>query len=85
MLLDICCGTGSIGIALSDYFDKVFGVDIVEEAIKDAEKNVKLNSLEDKCFFYAGNAQDKVAELCSKANQVLSSFASVLILISGKT
>jgi len=79
VLLDICCGTGSIGIALSDYFDKVFGVDIVEEAIKDADKNVKLNSLEEKCFFVAGNAQDKVAELCSKANEVLDLFIGFLI------
>ena len=69
-MLDICCGTGSIGIALADYFDSVFGVEMVESAIEDASKNVKLNQLEEKCKFVLGKAEDRVIELCQAAAEV---------------
>jgi tRNA/tmRNA/rRNA uracil-C5-methylase (TrmA/RlmC/RlmD family) len=70
--LDICCGTGSIGIALSDYFDYVYGVEMVESAIEDAKINVRLNNLEEKCDFILGKAEDKVIEICEAASQVIS-------------
>jgi 23S rRNA (uracil1939-C5)-methyltransferase len=44
-LLDLYCGTGTIGIYLSKYCGKVFGVEINKEAIKDALKNKQINNL----------------------------------------
>ncbi|PAV60394.1 hypothetical protein WR25_23733 isoform B [Diploscapter pachys] len=53
LLLDICCGTGTIGICiLKEYIKKLdrklfcIGVEIVESAIQDAKKNAKDNLLE---------------------------------------
>lgn len=69
-MLDICCGTGSIGIALADYFDHVFGVEMVESAVVDARANVELNGLAEKCQFILGKAEDRVADLCESASQV---------------
>jgi len=43
-VLDLYCGTGSIGLYISDYSKNVFGVEINKEAIVDANKNKKLNS-----------------------------------------
>ena len=75
--MDICCGTGSIGIALANYFDRVFGVEMVESAVVDATANVELNGLGEKCKFIHGKAEDKVADLCESASQVRISIISV--------
>ncbi len=45
-LLDLYCGTGSIGIYLSDIAEKITGVEINESAIIDANKNKELNHLD---------------------------------------
>jgi len=55
LLYDLYSGTGSIGIFVSDYAEKVVGIEYVNEAIEDAKENVKLNQLEDKFSFYAGD------------------------------
>ena len=44
-LLDLYCGTGSIGIYLSTFANKVTGVESVPEAIRDANDNAKLNKI----------------------------------------
>jgi tRNA (uracil-5-)-methyltransferase len=35
ILLDLCCGTGVIGIALSPYVKKVIGIEMIESAVED--------------------------------------------------
>ena len=55
-LLDICCGTGTIGIILSQYVKHVYGIEIVESAVKDARKNATRNNIEN-ISFYAGDAR----------------------------
>lgn len=44
-ILDLFCGTGSIGIYLSTLAKKVVGVEIVPEAIRDAKDNAKINRI----------------------------------------
>lgn len=53
-IYDLYCGAGSIGIYLSDLAEKIVGVEYVEDAVKDAWENVKLNNLEH-FSFTAGN------------------------------
>lgn len=55
LVYDLYSGTGSIGIYISEFAEKVVGIEYVEEAIQDAKENVKLNGLEDKFKFYAGD------------------------------
>lgn len=60
-MLDICCGTGAIGICLSAKAKKVIGVDIIESAIENAKENVMLNNDKidpAKCEYYAGRAEE---------------------------
>lgn len=47
-LLDLCCGTGTIGITMAKSVEHVVGIEMVPEAIVDAKANAKLNS---KFFF----------------------------------
>ncbi len=44
-LLDLYCGTGTIGIYLSKNFNKIFGIEINKEAILNANINKKLNNI----------------------------------------
>lgn len=44
-LLDLYCGTGTIGIYLKDNFNEIIGCEINESSIKDANENKKLNNL----------------------------------------
>jgi len=44
-VLDLYCGTGTIGIYLSDYCDKIIGIDYNYSNISDAFENKKLNQV----------------------------------------
>jgi len=49
-VLDLYCGTGTIGIYLSKYCKEVLGIEIVENAIKDANINKELNNISNISF-----------------------------------
>ncbi len=57
---DLYCGTGSIGIFLSNYAKKVIGVDVIEDAVNDAKENARLNRI-DHTSFFSGD----VIEICN--------------------
>ena len=43
-LLDICCGTGAIGLCLSQFqVKKVIGIELLKSAVDNANQNVELN------------------------------------------
>jgi len=54
---DLYCGTGSIGIFVSDGAQKVIGVERVEDAVHDAIENARLNQVSHAQFF-AGDVMD---------------------------
>ncbi|KAL5110577.1 hypothetical protein TcWFU_006846 [Taenia crassiceps] len=56
ILLDVCCGTGTIGLCLADCFEKVIGVELMPSAIENAKMNAKLNGITN-AHFYAGKAE----------------------------
>ena len=59
---DLYCGTGSIGIFVSDLAERIVGVEVIAAAIADARENAALNGLE-KAAFYAGD----VVDICDDA------------------
>ncbi len=62
-VLDLYCGTGTIGIIASDKAKKVIGIELNKEAIKDANENKKLNNINN-IEFYAGD----VGKILNKNN-----------------
>lgn len=46
ILFDLYCGIGTIGIFASSYAKKVYGIEIVDQAIEDAKENAKINNIE---------------------------------------
>ncbi|XP_017107648.2 tRNA (uracil-5-)-methyltransferase homolog A [Drosophila bipectinata] len=65
-LLDICCGTGTITLAFAKHCRKVMGVEIVPDAIKDAEFNAEVNGITN-CKFYTGNSDDFIKSMVRDA------------------
>lgn len=45
VVFDLYCGIGTISIFMAKYAKKVYGVEIVEQAIEDANENAKLNNV----------------------------------------
>lgn len=62
LLLDLYCGTGTIGLSMSDNVKKLVGVEIIPEAIEDAKKNAALNNVSNANFF-CGDAAKIASEL----------------------
>lgn len=56
VVFDLYCGIGTISLFMAKYAKKVYGVEIVEQAIEDAKENAKLNSI-DNVDFIAGDTE----------------------------
>ncbi len=67
-VFDLYCGIGTITLFLAQKAKKVIGVEIVQEAVKDAQKNAKQNQI-DNVEFHAGKAEDIVPKLYKQGAQ----------------
>ncbi|KAM9742905.1 tRNA (uracil-5-)-methyltransferase homolog A [Menidia menidia] len=56
-VLDVCCGTGTIGLSLAKGVKKVIGIELCQEAVEDAKVNAQLNGLSN-VEFHCGKAED---------------------------
>lgn len=72
---DLYCGIGTISLFLAQKAKKVYGVEIIPEAIEDARKNAKLNQMQNLEFF-VGRAEEVLPEQYKK-NQV---YADVIVV-----
>ncbi len=50
-LLDLYCGTGTIGLTMARFVKKLYGVEIIPEAIEDAKTNARINGVSNAEFF----------------------------------
>lgn len=62
IIFDLYCGTGTITQVMAEKAKKVYGIEIVEEAIEAAKENAVLNGIEN-CIFLAGDVLKKIEEL----------------------
>ena len=58
-VLDLYCGTGTIGIYISDVVSKITGIEVVSDAIESANINKKINNVEN-IEFILGKVEDKL-------------------------
>jgi 23S rRNA (uracil1939-C5)-methyltransferase len=49
-VVDLYCGAGNLGLCLAPYVEEVLGVELVDEAVRDARRNATLNGLENATF-----------------------------------
>lgn len=70
VILDLYSGIGTIGqIVSQENKGKVIGIEIVEDAVKMAKKNVKLNKLD--CEFIAGDVTKIVRDINEKIDFII--------------
>lgn len=62
ILLDLYCGTGTIGLSMAKSAEKIIGVEIVESAVKNAKRNAAANGIEN-AEFICGDAASAAKEL----------------------
>lgn len=72
---DLYCGIGTISLFLAQKAKKVYGVEIVPQAIDDARENAKINGFENVEFF-VGKAEEVLPEQYEK-NQI---YADVIVV-----
>lgn len=58
-VLDLYCGVGVIGIIISNFTEEVIGIETVEDAIKNAEANKKINNINN-ISFICGKVEDYI-------------------------
>lgn len=61
-VMDLYCGAGTIGIFLSEAAKTVVGMELVESAVADAEKNCRLNSVTN-CRFMQGDIRKGLPDM----------------------
>lgn len=70
LLLDVCCGAGTLGLILARYCGckQVRGIESCEPAVEDARVNAQLNQLGNIAQFECGNAESKINEILRQAS-----------------
>ena len=66
-MFDLYCGIGTISLFMAKHAKKVYGVEIVEQAIKDAKENAKINNV-DNAEFIAGDTEIVLDDLINNKN-----------------
>jgi len=59
---DLYCGTGPITIFVSRYVKKVIGIEILEEAVRNAQGNCERNKVKN-CYFVLGDVKDELPRI----------------------
>lgn len=66
-IFDLYCGIGTIGIFASKKCKKLYGIETIKDAIKDAKENAKINNIENAEFF-VGNVEKILPEFIKERN-----------------
>ena len=70
IVFDLYSGTGTIGQVMAGAAKKVYGIEIIEEAVVAANQNAKLNGLAN-CEFIAGDVAKTVKNLKDKPDLII--------------
>ncbi|KAG8231823.1 hypothetical protein J437_LFUL012317 [Ladona fulva] len=65
-LVDVCCGTGTIGLSLAKKCGQVLGLEVVAPAIEDAKVNANVNNITN-CEFFTGRAEEILTSVLTRA------------------
>lgn len=73
ILLDLYCGAGTIGLSMAGRVRQVIGVEVVEQAVRDARENARINGIRNARFLCAdaGQAAEQLRSEGVRPNAVL--------------
>ena len=70
VLYDLYCGTGTIAQIMADRADRVYGIELIDEAVEAAKENAARNGI-DNCRFICGDVLKKLDELEEKPDYII--------------
>lgn len=76
---DMYCGIGTISLSMTKKARKVYGVEIVPQAIADAKENAKLNKIENAEFF-CGKAEEVVPDFYKNNSEAEGKHPDVIVV-----
>ena len=65
IVFDLYCGIGTISLSVAKKVQKVYGIEIVKEAVIDARANARMNNIANTSFM-DGKVEELLPKLCSK-------------------
>lgn len=65
VIADLYCGTGTIGLSMTDSAGKIIGIEIIPQAIENAWENARINNIHN-AEFYCGDAGEVFKDLLEK-------------------
>lgn len=65
-IYDLYCGIGTIGIFASKNVKKIYGIEVIPQAIENAKENAKINGIQNSEYF-VGNVENVLPELVQKS------------------
>jgi len=68
IVFDVFCGIGTISLYIADAVKQVIGIELVKQAVIDAEKNAKINNINNVEFSY-GKAEEVFPKLIREGKQ----------------
>lgn len=77
LIVDLCCGTGTIGIVVAAKAGKVIGIELIAEAVEDARINAKNNEREN-CEFICGRVENVIDDIRRRTNGPLAQFKRII-------
>lgn len=69
-VVDMCCGVGTLSLVAAQKAKRVYGIEIVTNAIKDAIVNSKMNKI-DNVEFMLGNAFDLLSKIEDEIDEII--------------
>lgn len=69
VVLDLYCGTGTISCIVSSYVKKVIGIEIVDDAVIDANCNARINNVSN-VKFICGDATKEISKIKEKIDVI---------------
>lgn len=76
---DLYCGTGTISLFLAQNAGKVYGIEIIPQAIENARENARLNGIENAEFF-VGKAEEVLPEWYEKNKEEAGAHPDVIVV-----
>lgn len=69
-ILDLYCGVGSLGLSVSNKVKKIYGIEIIENAIIDAKHNANLNNIKN-AKYYVGKVENNINKINDEIDAII--------------
>ena len=77
VVLDVCCGTGTIGLSMAKVAQKVIGIELCPEAVEDAKFNAESNGISN-VEYHCGKAEDVIVKTTMALDEEESQVIAIL-------